>query len=516
MSDTPAPRLAMRGIHKAFSGVEVLRNVDFELAPGEVHALVGENGAGKSTLIKILGGVHTDYSGRILLDGRPVRFSGPRDAETHGVAVIHQELSLAGDMSVAENILLGREPRGVLGLLDRRAMRRSAEQVLQDRLGLELDVDRRVADLPISMQQMVEIAKTLGREASILVMDEPTSALSEADAERLFAVIRQLRDDGVSIIYISHRMEEIYKLADRITVLRDGELVGMSAAADLPLDELIKWMVGRSIDEFVAHGTHTPGEELMRVEDLWLREPRSQRWLVSAASFNVRAGEIVGLAGLMGSGNSELLGAVYGRFGTPQRGRVFIHGTSLAKPTPRVSLDHGVALLTNDRKSSGLVLPMSALHNASLATLARATRAGVLSGTLERRRSQPLIDRMNVRAPSLEADVATLSGGNQQKILLARWLMAEPRVLLLDEPTRGIDVAAKADVYRLLEELTSAGLGIVLITSELPELLNLADRIIVMHRGRMQAELSRTEATQENVMRAALGTADLRAAPVGG
>ncbi len=495
----------MRGIGKAFSGVTVLRDVDFALEPGEVRALVGENGAGKSTLIKILAGVHTDYQGEITLDGRRTRFDGPRDAEAEGIAVIHQELSLVPYLTVAENIFLGREPRRV-ALLDRAAMRRRATALLKSRLGLDIDVDRRITDLPIATQQMVEIAKALSRDARILVMDEPTSALSESDAQRLFAVVRQLRDVGVSIIYISHKMDEIYALADRITVLRDGESVGTSAAQDLPLDKLVNWMVGRTIDEFFPKRVAEPGRELLRVEDLWVAEPGGSRWAVQAAGFSVRAGEVVGLGGLVGSGNSELLGAIFGRYGGLSRGSVTVGGRRLANLSPRDCLDAGVALLTNDRKASGLVLPMSALQNVSLATLHRCTRLGLLSGRTERRRSAAYIKRMQIRAPSLEAEVDTLSGGNQQKVLIARWLLAEPRVLLLDEPTRGIDVASKTDIYNLLNELTAAGLGIVLITSELPELLNLSDRILVMHRGRIQTELTRDQATQENVVRAAMGS----------
>ncbi len=504
--DAPAniPLLQMLQIRKAFSGVEVLRGVDFDLRGGEVHALVGENGAGKSTLIKVLAGVHRDYSGRILLDGRPVRFAGPRDAESHGIAVIHQELALVPHLSVAENIFLGREPTR-LGWLDRRAMQRLAADVLRDNLGLEVDTARHIADLPIAVQQLVEIAKALSRRARILVMDEPTSALSGAETQRLFSVIRQLRSRGAGIVYISHKMDEIYALADRVTVLRDGEYVGTAPRADLPPERLVQWMVGRKIEQLFPKHTCQPGRERLRVEHLWLRDPVADRWIIQDASLQVRAGEIVGLAGLLGSGASGLLGAIFGRYGTPARGKVQVDGRPLRPGSPRAALAAGVALLTNDRKASGLVLPMSVLHNLSLATLDRCCRAGLLSGSRERARCRPHAERLRLRAPALGSEVASLSGGNQQKVVLARWLLTEPQVLLLDEPTRGIDVGAKADIYALVNELTAAGLGILLITSELPELLALADRVIVLHRGRIVAEFARDDVTQERIMHAAMG-----------
>ncbi len=505
MSDNATPMLQMQAIRKSFGHVEVLHGVDLELRAGEVHALVGENGAGKSTLIKILGGVHRDFTGQVRLDGHPTRFRRPRDAEDAGVAVIHQELALIPHLSVAENIFLGREPTTRLGTLDRPRMRTAAARVLRDHLGLALDVARPVVELPLAAQQMVEIAKALSRDARILVMDEPTSALSEADTQRLFAAIRQLRDQGVGIIYISHKMDEIYALADRITVLRDGAYVGTAPAADLSQQALVHWMVGRQIDDFFPKISAPVGSTKLRVENLGLRDPGRPRWLVQDVSLSLRGGEIVGLAGLIGSGASELMGAVFGRYGTPECGRVLVGDKPLRPLTPRSAIGRGVALLTNDRKASGLVLPMSVLHNLSLSTLDRCRRWGLLSSRRERRRCTPYALRMKLRAPSLAAPVATLSGGNQQKVVFARWLLTEPQVLLLDEPTRGIDVAAKADIYALLNELTAAGLAILLVTSELPELLALSDRILVMHRGRVTAELDRAEATQERVMHAAMG-----------
>lgn len=500
-----SPLLQTREIRKAFSGVTVLHGVDFDLRAGEIHALVGENGAGKSTLIKILAGAYRDYTGQVFINGRAVRFTGPRHAEDLGVATIHQELSLVPYLSVAENIFLGREPVRWCGWLDRRVLQAAADRVLRAELGVALDVAQPIADLPIATRQMVEIAKALARHARILIMDEPTSALTETDAQRLFTTMRPLRDRGVGIIYITHKMDEIYALADRITVLRDGRHVGTARTPDLPQDQLVQWMVGRQIDQFFPHHAARPGPERLRVTGLRVRAPTGDRWLVRDASFHVRAGEIVGLAGLVGSGASEMLGALYGRFGTPQHGTILLDGQPLRRPSPRAALRRGLALLTNDRKASGLVLPMSILHNLSLATLNRCTRGGLLSAHRERTRCTPHVTKMNLRAPALGAEVATLSGGNQQKVVLARWLLTEPKVLLLDEPTRGIDVAAKADIYALLNELTAAGVAIVLITSELPELLALADRILVVHGGGIVAELGRAEATQERIIHAAMG-----------
>jgi ABC-type sugar transport system ATPase subunit len=495
----------MLAIRKAFAGVAVLRGVDFDLQPGEIHALVGENGAGKSTLIKILAGVYRDHQGRILLHGQQVRFGRPRDAERHGIAVIHQELPLIPHLSVAENIFLGREPVRRYGWLDQSAMNQAAAAVLRGQLGIDLDVTQPIADLPIAAQQLVEIAKAISRQAAILVMDEPTSALSDADTRRLFAVIRQLRAHGAGVIYISHKMEEIYALADRITVLRDGQRIGTALAADLPQDRLVQWMVGRQIEQLFPERASEAGPERLRVEGLCLRAPGDRRWLIQDASLRVHAGEIVGLAGLMGSGASELLGAIFGRYGLPARGTVRVDANRLSRSSPRAALRRGLALLTNDRQVSGLVLSMSVLHNLSLATLQRCTRAGLLSARRERQRCAPYVERMKLRAPALRAEVGVLSGGNQQKVVFARWLLTEPKVLLLDEPTRGIDVAAKADIYALLKELTAAGLAILLITSELPELLALSDRVLVLHRGRIVAELDRGQATQERIMHAALG-----------
>ena len=499
------PLLERRGIRKAFAGVEVLKGVDFTVESGRVHALVGENGAGKTTLIKILAGAHRDFRGEIRFGGQTVRLEGPRDAERHGVAVIHQELSLIPHMSIADNLFLGRERVNRIGWLRRAQMRRAASRILSQRLGVELDVTRQIGDVPISVQQKVEIAKALGRGARSVVRDEPTSALSDAESARLCPSSRPLRDAGVGVVYVSHKLDEIYALADRITILRDGVCVGSGTPAEMPRDELVRRMVGRRIAEFIPKHPAAPGRVVLRVEALSLRDRGGRAWLVREASLRLRAGEIVGLAGLLGSGNSELLGAIFGRYGRPDAGTIHVADRRLEPPTPREALRRGVALLTNDRKTSGLVLPMSVLHNLSLAALARCQRFGLLHGSSEWRLCEPLVRRLNIGAPAWHGAVSTLSGGNQQKVVLARWLLTEPRVLLLDEPTRGIDVAAKADIYASLNELTASGLGVLLISSELSELLALSDRVLVMHRRRIVAEFPREGATQENVMRAAMG-----------
>ncbi|MBN1342311.1 MAG: sugar ABC transporter ATP-binding protein [Phycisphaerae bacterium] len=494
----------MRGMRKAFGGVEVLHGVDLDLLAGEVHALVGENGAGKSTLMKILCGVHADYDGRIEIDDRPVRFGSPREAERAGVAIIHQELSLVPYMTVAENIFLGDEPTTMFGTVDHARMRREAAAILEQRLGLSIDVDQPVGELSISVQQLVEVAKALSRHARILIMDEPTSALADAEAERLFEIIAQLKADGVGIIYISHKMEEIYRLADRITVLRDGNLIGSSPTRDLPQEEMISWMVGREIDQFYPKRPAEVDGEVLSVSRLSLLEPETGKKLVDDVSFTVRRGEILGLAGLMGCGHSEVLGAVFGRYGPRPTGAVRVDGRPMPLGSSSAAIRAGMALLTNDRKLTGLVMSMSILHNLTLPALRRASPGGFLRRRLERDMAEPFVDRLSIRLRTLGDEVGTLSGGNQQKVVLAKWLMTEPKVLLLDEPTRGIDVGAKQDIYEQMNQLAEAGIGIVLITSELPELLAMSDRILVMSRGRITAEMTQGQATQERVMAAAM------------
>ncbi len=493
----------MTGITKRFGSVTVLEDVGLEIRAGEVLVLAGENGAGKSTLIKILGGVHTEFEGRIEIGGRPVRPQSPLDAARLGVSVIFQELSLVPSMRVADNIFLGR-PLERLGLVDDRAQRREA-QGLFDRLGIDMEVGCRVEDLPIAGQQFVEIAKALSRDARVLVMDEPTSALGAPEVEKLFGLIGVLKARGCGIVYITHKMEEIERIADRITVLRDGRFVGAAPARELPPARLIQWMVGREVEALFPRHVPRPGDERLRLEEFSVPARRGRAWAVRDVSLRIRAGEIVGVGGLQGSGNSDLFLGLFGGRGARVRGRAFLDGRPLEIRSPPRAIRQGVALLTNDRKATGLVLPLSIAANATLADLPRLAPRGWRRPRREMEATRALAESLSIRAASLDMEVGLLSGGNQQKVALGKWLQTGPRLLLLDEPTRGIDVGAKREIYQLLDDLTARGIAILLITSELPELLALSDRIAVMHRGRLAAEFTRAEATAERILEAAMG-----------
>lgn len=502
VADTPL--LSMRGAAKAFAGVHALRGVDFEVRQGEVHGLVGENGAGKSTLVRILSGALQPDAGEMLLRGEPVEFATPQAAQAAGIAMIHQELSLVPSTSVAANILLGHEPVSPLRILRVAEMNARAAELMQ-MLDTPVDVTRRVEEFSIAVQQMIEVAKALSHQASVIIMDEPTSALAEAEVEKLFGIIRSLRDRGVAIVYISHKMDEIYAVCDRVTVLRDGEYISAAPTSEVSQDQLIQWMVGRKIEQLFPKHEAEPGEEVLRIEGMTLAATDGgERKLVDDVSLSVRAGEIVGLAGLRGSGASELMGCVFGQYGARPRGRVSVRGEDIRPTSPMQAIDSGIAMLTNDRKATGLVLPMSVLHNITLASLRQVAPAGIIRRREELGAAQPLIGDLDIRAASADAEVNSLSGGNQQKVALAKWLLTAPTVLLLDEPTRGVDVGAKAEVYQLMNRLVAEGKGILLITSELPELLAMSDRILVMHRGTVTAEMSRAEATQERIMAAAM------------
>jgi ribose transport system ATP-binding protein len=497
----------MSGINKRFGTVQVLYDVGLEVFAGEVHMLVGENGAGKSTLIKILAGVYPDFEGTIEIEGRPARPRSPLEANALGVAVIHQELSLVPSMSVADNIFLGRPRTKRGGLVDDEAQQAEARAVL-DPLDVRADVRGLVEELPIGVQQQVEIAKALSHQAKVIVMDEPTSALSAPEVERLFALIGELKARGCGIVYITHKMEEIERIADRITVLRDGRFVGTAPAAELPAARLIHWMVGRQLDQQFPRHVPRLGHERLRVEDFVVEgDGRRARPVVDGVGFSVRAGEILGIGGLQGSGASQLLLGLFGAYGKRARGRVWLDGKPIRVTRPRQAIERGIAMLTNDRKATGLVSSMSVIANATLADLRRLTTAGWRSPTREREATEVQSRSLNLRAASLEMDVAELSGGNQQKVALAKWLQTDPQVLLLDEPTRGVDVGAKQEVYQLMNEWTAGGIAIILITSEMPELLAMSDRILVMHRGQVTAEYPQEEATADRVLEAAMGKA---------
>jgi ribose transport system ATP-binding protein len=509
-----APLLRMRGIAKRFGGVHALREVDVELRHGEVHALLGENGAGKSTLINVLSGVFADYDGAVEIDGRPVAFHRPGDAQAAGVATIHQELDLVPEMTVAENLFLGREPRTRLRLLDRRRLMRQSRELL-GQIGVEIDPARRLGSLRVGEQQLVEIAKALSLDARILVMDEPTSALADAEVEQLFAVIRDLRRRNVGVIYVSHRLEELPAIADRATVLRDGRVAGTVDIDRSSRSELIRLMVGTTLGDLFPDGRTPVADELLVVDRLTVipRRPRPGRAEPRDISLSVRRGEIVGLAGLMGSGRTELLEALYGA-GAPGRrsGSVRFEGRELDVSSPRAALAAGIGLVPEDRKELGLVLEQSVQSNVTIAALRQYARAGVVHGPRERRAVVQAIRDVGIKTAGRMAAVRTLSGGNQQKVVFAKQLLTRPRLLLLDEPTRGVDVGAKAEIYRLLAELTGEGMGILMASSELPELIGVCNRILVLRAGSVAIELDAGEATQEILLEAATSSAAIEEA----
>ena len=507
------PILDIRRVSKRFPGVRALHDVAFSVARGEIHALVGENGAGKSTLMKILSGVYPDYDGEVVFDGAPLALSSPRDAQHRGIAIIHQELNLIPELTVAENIFLGREPRTAAALLDRERMNREAGALLA-RLNLAVPPDRPVKWLRVGEQQLVEVAKALSLDARLLILDEPTSALSQTEIDRLFAVVAGLRDDGVTMIYISHKFDEVFRLADRVTVLRDGECIGTLPIAATDTATLIRMMVGRSLSDLYPKEDATVGEEALRVEHLQLvpDEERGGRDLRDI-SFVVRRGEIVGVAGLMGAGRTELLETLYGARPPRQvRGKVVVDGRDRRIASPRDAIEAGLAFVTEDRKTQGLALALSVAHNMTLAALGRFLRFDVVRQAEERAAVVGEIEQLRIKVPGVDAEVGKLSGGNQQKVVLAKCLLTRPKVLMLDEPTRGIDVGAKAEIYAIISHLAREGSAILMASSELPELLAMCDRVLVLCEGRLMAELSRAEATPERIMEAATARQQARTA----
>jgi ribose transport system ATP-binding protein len=496
--------LEIRAVSKSFPGVRALHAVSFRVEHGEVHALVGENGAGKSTLMKILSGAYTDFQGDLMLDGQPLVLGGPRDAQLRGIAIIYQELNLIPELTVAENIFLGREPRTATGLLDVARMDDEARGLL-DRLNLGIPPNRPVKWLRVGEQQLVEVAKALSLDARLLILDEPTSALSQAEIERLFAVIAALKAHGVTMIYISHKFDEIFRIADRVTVLRDGELVGTLPIAEADQPTLIRMMVGRDLSDLFPKSAAPIGAEALRVENLHLA-PEGERAGRSLhdISFQVQRGEIVGIAGLMGAGRTELLEAVYGVYPERRvRGTVAVDGQPRRIASPRDAIRAGLAFVTEDRKTQSLILISSVAHNLTLAALNRFLRLNILRRREEDVAVQDSIEKLRIKTPSAGVAVDKLSGGNQQKVALAKCLLTRPRVLLLDEPTRGIDIGAKVEIYGLISRLAQDGAAIVMASSELPELLAMCDRILVLCEGELTAELTRAEATQERIMEAA-------------
>ena len=493
------PAVRFEKITRRFPGVQALSDVSLEIAAGSCHALCGENGAGKSTLGKILAGIHTPDSGRLVVHGREVHFTSPRDALAAGVGMVHQELAFCENLSVAENLCLGALPARA-GLLDRQAMAERATAMLAE-IGTTLDVGRAVGSLTIAQQQMVQIAMAVSGGARIIIFDEPTSSLSQVEADRLYELIGRLTARGVACIYVSHRMPEVFRLCDTVSVLRDGQHVGTRPIAELSEHELVRMMIGRPLAEYVSPPNAVPGDEVLRVRGL------SSPGKFDDVSFSLRSGEVLGIAGLVGAGRSELAQALFG-LDHVRRGEISLRGQRVRVDTPAEAISLGIGLVPEDRKRQGLVPQASALHNLSLAILRRLSRLGWLRRREERSVAQEFFDRLRVRAASLDVVVAGLSGGNQQKIVLARWLAARASVLILDEPTRGVDVGAKAEIHALIGELAARGSAILLISSELPEILTLATRIIVLRAGRLVGEVTREQATQDRLLRLMAGLSD--------
>ncbi len=501
-----APLLEMRDITKSFPGVRAVDGVTFDLFAGEIHALVGENGAGKSTLMKVLGGVypHGTYDGEILIDGKARSFHRVSEAEEAGIAIIFQELSIIKDLNIGENIFLGREPRR-FGIINWDELYSRAQKLL-DELHLPLDPRTSVGQLGIGQQQLVEIAKALSQQARILVLDEPTAALTDSEGETLFRILDNLRERGVGMIYISHKLDEVFRVSDRITVLRDGRTVGTEPASAVNEVQIISRMVGREVGDIFPEADHQRGEIIFEVRNITVEDPNVRgKKLVNRVSFAVRRGEVLGIAGLMGAGRSELLMAIFGAPPGPTTGEILIEGKRVVIARPSDAIKNGIAFVTEDRKRFGLVIDQTILRNMTLAGLKDLSGRFITNEHAEAATGERAMKEFSVKAGSIFNIVGTLSGGNQQKVVLAKWLLTKPRVLFLDEPTRGIDVGAKQEIYSHINNLARAGLAIVLVSSELPEVLGLSDRVMVLHEGRVTGEFQQADATAEGVMACATG-----------
>lgn len=490
--------VALENVSKSFGPVKVIDDVSFTVEPGTVHVLLGENGAGKSTLIKMIAGIHQPDAGRVLLDGEPVTLTDPRAAERHGIATIHQELNLVPSLTVAENVLLGRLPTK-RGLIDRRAMRQQAQKAL-DRIGLKVSLDRRVGELGIAKQQLIEIAKALSIDASVLILDEPTAALSSTETDQLFEIMETLKERGVAMIFISHHLDELPRIGDTVSVLRDGECVAVVPASTEEA-ELVRLMVGRSIENQFPRRRGTLGETLLEVSDL------SSGDRLSNISFSVRAGEVLGIAGLVGAGRSEVLRAIAGA-DSYDSGTVIVDGTRVPPGQIPTAIAAGIGLVPEDRKAQGLVPGGTVAENIGLATLFRRARAGLADLRGQHDSAEAISEQLRIQMHSVDQQVGNLSGGNQQKVVFGRWSLAKSRVMLLDEPTRGVDVGAKVEIYQLINEVTENGGAVVMVSSELPEVLGMSDRIAVMSGGQITGELDASTATQDSVMTLAVKNVD--------
>ncbi len=498
------PVIEVKGVSKEFSGNYALRDVDIKIHAGKVNAIVGENGAGKSTLMKIISGVYTDYSGEIFYQGESVRFSSPKEAQERGGTIIHQELNLIPEMSVAENLFIGREPLTVIGLIDYELMNRTTRELLE-RLHLNVHPSTPVYRLRTGQQQLVEIARALLLESRVLIMDEPTSALSDKEIGLLFKIIGGLKEKGVAVVYISHKLDELFSIADNFVALRDGKVTGGMEMKDTAGDDIIRLMVGREVISGLDRRSARKGDELLRVSDLSFRNPLvAGQWLVRDVSFTLHRGEILGVSGLMGAGRTELLEALFGLHPDYVTAGITIDGEPVRIKKVSDAIKAGMALVPEDRKLQGLIMSMNVMENTSLASLPKLSSLGFLNQSSELELTRRFNEKLRVKLSSVYQNIETLSGGNQQKVIIAKWLATNPRILLLDEPTRGIDVGARQEIYEIIEKLASDGMGIIVVSSDLPEILSITDRIIVLSESRMTASFDREEATEESVMKAAI------------
>jgi ribose transport system ATP-binding protein len=490
-------QIAMRNIYKAFGVNKVLEGVDFSLAQGEVHALMGENGAGKSTLMNILTGLHKRDQGTILINGKEKTYQNPKEAEQAGIAFIHQELNIWPEMTVIENLFIGRELTNPFGVLKMKEMKTLAKQVF-DRLNISIPFDQEAGFCSVGEQQMIEIAKALMTNAEVIIMDEPTAALTEREIQSLFKVIESLKKDGVSIVYISHRMEEIFSICDRITVMRDGKTVDTKRITETDFNEVVKKMVGRDLEERFPVRNSRLGDTIFEVKGL------SSKHLFNDIHFSVKSGEILGISGLMGAGRTEIMRAIFG-IDPLDRGEILIEGKAVKIKSPSDAVSKGIGFITENRKDEGLVLDFSIKENIALPNLESFAPKGIIKRDDENEFVSLMVKRLKIKTTSSKTLAGDLSGGNQQKVVIAKWIGTSPKVLILDEPTRGIDVGAKREIYQLMNELTDRGMAIIMISSELPEILGMSDRILVVHEGRIAGELGKEEATQENIMVLATG-----------
>lgn len=492
--------LEMKDIHKSFGGTHALKGINFELRQGEVHALLGENGAGKSTLIKTLGGIHQPDSGTITIDGQDIVMSGVQEAQNNGIGIIHQEIVLVPYLTVAENIFLGREITNKFGFKDMNTMNKQAEEMITA-LGLDIDVNRPVEQLTIAQQQMVEIVKASSFHIKILVMDEPTSSLSDEEVDKLFLTMERLQKENVSIIYISHRMEELFRITDRVTVIRDGVYVGTVETKKTNSNELVAMMVGRSLENYYIRTYNKCKEEVLRVENL------TKNGVFHDISFTVRKGEILGFAGLVGAGRSEIMRTVFGA-DCFDNGRIYLEGQEVHFKNCRQAIDQGIAMVPEDRKKQGLTLVNSVEFNGTLAALKYMMCGPLISEKKKNESIEKYIKDLNIKTFSKDISVSSLSGGNQQKVVLAKWLATKPKLLILDEPTRGVDVGAKSEIYAIINELAKEGLAIIMISSELPEIINMCDTVCVIRSGQLAGLIGQDGLSQENIMKYATGGAD--------